>query len=168
MFEFNGNVIRMFMFRIFFCQVTQLDMTMKEHKSELQQKVITLEHALNQARYELSERAVEVRHSRAFLSVFVVLFSVCAVLQTVSQTMTKRFSHWKEKESFQQQQRRLSTLQRNSTVFDSVIHAVDSGFARYWARWIKQGPIPERLTSPNPGLKFCSNFYIYLPSHGLE
>lgn len=35
-------------------------MTMKEHKSELQQKVITLEHALNQARYELSERAVEV------------------------------------------------------------------------------------------------------------
>ena len=34
---------------------------MKEHKSELQQKVITLEHALNQARYELSERAVEVR-----------------------------------------------------------------------------------------------------------
>lgn len=44
----------------FFGQVTQLDMTMKEHKSELQQKVITLEHALNQARYELSERAVEV------------------------------------------------------------------------------------------------------------
>ena len=35
-------------------------MSMKEHKSELQQKVITLEHALNQARYELSERAVEV------------------------------------------------------------------------------------------------------------
>ena len=33
---------------------------MKEHKSELQQKVISLEHALNQARYELSERAVEV------------------------------------------------------------------------------------------------------------
>ena len=47
---------------VFHCtfQVTQLDMTMKEHKSELQQKVITLEHALNQARYELSERAVEV------------------------------------------------------------------------------------------------------------
>lgn len=80
------------MFHIFFCQVTQLDMTMKEHKSELQQKVITLEHALNQARYELSERAVEVRHSRAFFSVF-VLFFVCAVLQTVSQTMRKRFSH---------------------------------------------------------------------------
>ena len=35
-------------------------MTMKEHKSELQQKVIALDHALNQARYELSERAVEV------------------------------------------------------------------------------------------------------------
>ena len=33
---------------------------MKEHKSELQQKVIALDHALNQARYELSERAVEV------------------------------------------------------------------------------------------------------------
>jgi len=44
-------------------QVTQLDMTMKEHKSELQQKVITLEHALNQARYELSERAVEVSNT---------------------------------------------------------------------------------------------------------
>lgn len=37
---------------------------MKEHKSELQQKVITLEHALNQARYELSERAVEVNNMR--------------------------------------------------------------------------------------------------------
>ena len=64
-----------------FCQVTQLDMTMKEHKSELQQKVITLEHALNQARYELSERAVEVRNCRAFFSVSVVccccLFFVC-------------------------------------------------------------------------------------------
>jgi len=46
------------------CQVTQLDMTMKEHKSELQQKVITLEHALNRARYELSERAVEVNNTR--------------------------------------------------------------------------------------------------------
>ena len=52
---------------------------MKEHKSELQQKVITLEHALNQARYELSERAVEVRHSRAFFCVFVVFLCVCAV-----------------------------------------------------------------------------------------
>lgn len=55
-------------------------MTMKEHKSELQQKVITLEHALNQARYELSERAVEVKNSRAFFfTVFavVVLFFVC-------------------------------------------------------------------------------------------
>lgn len=38
-------------------------MTMKEHKSELQQKVISLEHALNQARYELSERAVEVNNT---------------------------------------------------------------------------------------------------------
>ena len=35
-------------------------MSMKEHRSELQQKVITLEHSLKQARYELSERAVEV------------------------------------------------------------------------------------------------------------
>lgn len=49
---------------LFWGQVTQLDMTMKEHKSELQQKVITLEHALNQARYELSERAVEVNNTR--------------------------------------------------------------------------------------------------------
>ena len=69
---------------------------MKEHKSELQQKVITLEHALNQARYELSERAVEVRHSRAFFCVFVVFLCVCMCvlcLQTVSQTLRKRFSH---------------------------------------------------------------------------
>ena len=81
-----GNVIRIFIKFLFdvsylFCQVTQLDMTMKEHKSELQQKVITLEHALNQARYELSERAVEVRNCRAFFSVSVVccccLFFVC-------------------------------------------------------------------------------------------
>ena len=35
-------------------------MSMKEHRSELQQKVITLEHSLKQARYDLSERAVEV------------------------------------------------------------------------------------------------------------
>ena len=49
---------------LFASQVTQLDVTMKEHKSELQQKVITLEHALNQARYELSERAVEVSNMR--------------------------------------------------------------------------------------------------------
>ena len=40
---------------------------MKEHKSELQQRVITLEHALNQARYELSERAVEVSDIVALL-----------------------------------------------------------------------------------------------------
>lgn len=52
-------------------------MTMKEHKSELQQKVITLEHALNQARYELSERAVEVRNSRAFFSVCSLLLLFC-------------------------------------------------------------------------------------------
>ena len=46
---------------------------MKEHRSELQQKVITLEHALNQARYELSERAVEVNDTRnnPFLSVII-------------------------------------------------------------------------------------------------
>lgn len=76
--EMYGNVIRIFIKFLFdvsylFCQVTQLDMTMKEHKSELQQKVITLERALNQARYELSERAGEVRNSRAFFSVFVVV-----------------------------------------------------------------------------------------------
>ena len=56
---------------------------MKEHKSELQQKVITLEHALNQARYELSERAVEVRHSRAFFCVFVVFLCVCVCVCAV-------------------------------------------------------------------------------------
>ena len=40
---------------------------MKEHKSDLQQKVIALDHSLNQARYELSERAVEVRIKTADL-----------------------------------------------------------------------------------------------------
>ena len=57
----------------FFGQVTQLDMTMKEHKSELQQRVITLEHALNQARYELSERAVEVINTCNKLSFIAVI-----------------------------------------------------------------------------------------------
>lgn len=62
----------------FWGQVTQLDMTMKEHRSELQQKVITLEHALNQARYELSERAVEVNNIRN-KSFFIVIIkrTVC-------------------------------------------------------------------------------------------
>ena len=30
------------------------------------------------------------------------------------------------------------------------------------------GPVPERLISANPGLKFCSTFYVYLPIHSLE
>ena len=29
-------------------------------------------------------------------------------------------------------------------------------------------PVPERLISANPGLKFCSTFYVYLPIHSLE
>ena len=30
------------------------------------------------------------------------------------------------------------------------------------------GPGSERLISANPGLKFCSTFYVYLPIHSLE
>ena len=69
---------------------------MKEHKSELQQKAITLEHALNQARYELSERAVEVNRTCnsdtaggflfnpflfLYLLCFLFLFSFCFFLK---------------------------------------------------------------------------------------
>ena len=30
------------------------------------------------------------------------------------------------------------------------------------------GPVPERPISANPGLKFCSTFYIYFPMHCLH
>ena len=31
-----------------------------------------------------------------------------------------------------------------------------------------QGPVPERPFSANPGLRFCSTCYIYVPMHCLE
>ena len=70
----------------FWGQVTQLDLTIKEHRSELQQKVITLEHALNQARYELSERAVEVNNTRN-KSLFIVIINrtVTSIRKVLSQ-----------------------------------------------------------------------------------
>ena len=34
--------------------------------------------------------------------------------------------------------------------------------------FIAQGPVPERPISANPGLRFCSPFWIYLPMHCLE
>jgi len=86
-------------------------MTMKEHKSELQQKVITLEHALNQARYELSERAVEVRNSRAFFSVFVVCCCCCfgflCVICLHKSDYEEKIFYGKEQEGIQQQQKHL-------------------------------------------------------------
>ena len=37
-----------------------------------------------------------------------------------------------------------------------------------WGFGIAQGPVPERLFTANPGLKFCSTLCIYLPMHCLE
>ena len=40
-----------------------------------------------------------------------------------------------------------------------------------WGRWgfyTAESPVPERLFTANPGLKFCSTFCIYLPMHCLE
>lgn len=54
---------------VFVCdfQVSHLDMTIKESRNEQQQKIVALDQALNQARYQLSERAVEVRHIQIIL-----------------------------------------------------------------------------------------------------
>ena len=80
----------------FWGQVTQLDVTMKEHRSELQQKVITLEHALNQARYELSERAVEVNNTRN-KSLFIVIINrtVTSIRKVLSQKRWSSEDSWK-------------------------------------------------------------------------
>ena len=83
-------------FNSFWGQVTQLDLTIKEHRSELQQKVITLEHALNQARYELSERAVEVNNTRN-KSLFIVIINrtVTSIRKVLSQKRWSSEDSWK-------------------------------------------------------------------------
>lgn len=117
-------------------------MTMKEHKSELQQKVITLEHALNQARYELSERAVEVRNSRAFFSVFVLCcccFVFLCVICLHKSDYEEKIFYGKEQEGIQQQQQ--IHLLPNVKEFNSP--ALILNFtpwirdSRYWAWFLK-------------------------------
>ena len=70
-------------------------MTMKEHKSELQQKVITLEHALNQARYELSERAVEVNNT-CYKPFFIVIikYLVTSIRFIIKHEQVKTGNYW--------------------------------------------------------------------------
>lgn len=47
---------------ILFYQMSKLDISIKEQRSDLKQKTNALEHSLSQCQYELSEKTLEVRH----------------------------------------------------------------------------------------------------------
>jgi hypothetical protein len=44
-----------------FFQMSKLDISIKEQRSDLKQKTNVLEHSLSQCQYELSEKTLEVR-----------------------------------------------------------------------------------------------------------
>ncbi len=50
----------MLMQNMFFLQVTQLDMTIKEHKSEMEQRCIQMEGALKKNQFELQQKSKQV------------------------------------------------------------------------------------------------------------
>ena len=43
-------------------QVTQIDMTMKEHRSEMEQRIIRLEGALKKSTFDAEQRSQKVRN----------------------------------------------------------------------------------------------------------
>ena len=57
-------------------------------------------------------------------------------------------------------------------IFQSVTHGVQSSLLWLSGRAsrvaTRQGSVPERPISPNPGLSFCSVFVFYLPLYFLE